>query len=190
MNSKLAFVLGLATGAAVGAVVSWRINKVKYQKIMEEEISSMREVLSKKAADSISEEAETTEETEVELPDDVADAMRRYDRVSEEIQNGGKIVMGKHPYVISPEEYGDMDGYTQETLTLYADNVITYYATDELVEDVDKTIGSDSLTHFGEYEDDAVYVRNDALKTDFEILRDTQKYSEVQRSVLSDTTED
>ena len=96
--------------------------------------------------------------------------------------------MGKHPYVISPDEFGE--DYETETLTFYSDGVLVYYISDELVEDVDATIGSDSLSHFGEYEDDAVYVRNDSLKKDFEILRDSMKYSEVKRSVGSNTTED
>ena len=99
--------------------------------------------------------------------------------------------MGKHPYVIPPEEYGEIDGYDKESLTYYdGDGVLAYYATDEMVEDVEGLVGADSLGHFGEYEEDSVFVRNDALKTDFEILLDTSKYSEVKRSMLSDTTED
>ena len=50
---------------------------------------------------------------------------------------------------------------------------------DELVEDVDNTVGYDSLERFGEYEDDVVYVRNDRLKSDFEILLSLKKYSEI-----------
>ena len=185
MNNKFAFLFGLTTGAAVGAFVSWRITQARYERVMEEEVTSMREVLAQKT--SVNTDVEDTEQ-EVELPEEVADAMRKYDRVSEEIQNGGTIKMGKHPYVISPDEFGE--DYETETLTFYADGVLVYYVSDELVEDVDATIGSDSLSHFGEYEDDAVYVRNDSLKRDFEILRDSAKYSEVKRSVGSSTTED
>lgn len=189
MNNKLAFLFGLTTGAAVGAFVSWRINKAKYKKIMDEEIASLREVLSKRDAEKVKEEEEEPVYDPVELPGDVADALRNYDRVSEELKKGEKVVLGRHPYVITPEDYGDND-YKEETLTYYADGILAYYPTDELVEDVDAIVGSDSLSHFGEYEPDAVHVRNDVLKTDFEILRDTQKYSEVQRRVSSDTTED
>ena len=42
-----------------------------------------------------------------------------------------------------------------------------------------ETIGKDSLTHFGEYEDDSVFVRNDRLKADYEILMDQRTYAEV-----------
>lgn len=42
-----------------------------------------------------------------------------------------------------------------------------------------KLLGGDSLEHFGEYEDDSVYVRNDAKKCDYEILLDQRNYQEI-----------
>ena len=50
---------------------------------------------------------------------------------------------------------------------------------DEKVEDVDNVVGLESLAHFGEYEDDSVFVRNDRLKCDYEILLDQRTYSDV-----------
>ena len=50
---------------------------------------------------------------------------------------------------------------------------------DDIVDNVDDVVGVDSLTHFGEYEEDSVFVRNDLLQTDYEILRDPRKYSDV-----------
>jgi hypothetical protein len=188
MNSKFVFLFGLATGGAVGAFVSWRINKARYDKIMAEETASMREVLARKNSDT--EETPAVEPTE--LPDEVVDALKKYDPTSEELKEGGKIVVGKHPYVITPDEYGEKEdeGYTSETLTYYADHVLTYYITDEVVEDVHGLIGSDSLSEIGKFEEDVVHVRNDALKMDFEILLDSQKYTEVKRTVYNDSSED
>ena len=40
-------------------------------------------------------------------------------------------------------------------------------------------VGLDSLTHFGQYEDDSVYVRNDERMTDYEILLDIRGYWEL-----------
>ena len=42
---------------------------------------------------------------------------------------------------------------------------------------------------FGEYEDDAVFVRNDAHKTDYEILYDPRNYSDVM-GITSGQSED
>ena len=47
------------------------------------------------------------------------------------------------------------------------------------IEDVEGLVGLHYDTHFGEYEDDSVFIRNDELKTDFEILADSRRYSDV-----------
>lgn len=44
---------------------------------------------------------------------------------------------------------------------------------------MDDIVGTESLTHFGEYEDDSVFVRNDKVKCDFEILPDQRNFSDV-----------
>jgi hypothetical protein len=85
------------------------------------------------------------------------------------------------PYVISPDEFGEIDGYAEITLTYYADGYLTDDQ-DELVEDVDGTVGYKSLEHFGDYEDDAVHVRNDNLKADYEILLDVRDYADIRNS--------
>ena len=79
------------------------------------------------------------------------------------------------------DEFDELDGYEAISLKYYADGVVTDDY-DEPIEDVDAIIGSDSLTRFGEYEDDSVFVRNEALKTDYEILADIRKYSDVVKS--------
>ena len=44
---------------------------------------------------------------------------------------------------------------------------------------MDNVVGLESLAHFGEYEDDSVFVRNDRLKCDYEILLDQRTCSDV-----------
>lgn len=85
------------------------------------------------------------------------------------------------PYVIAPDEFGD--DYETETLTYYADGILEDEF-GEVIEDdeIEEMIGKDSLNHFGEYEQDTVYVRNDNRQTDYEILRDLSSYSEVMRN--------
>ena len=63
------------------------------------------------------------------------------------------------------------------SLTYFADKVLTD-ETDEPIENEEELIGKGSLNHFGEYEDDSVFVRNDREKIDFEILLDTRNYSD------------
>ena len=74
------------------------------------------------------------------------------------------------PYVIPPEEFGEMEGYVQSSLTYYADRVLTD-EDDNVIDDVDGIVGADFYKHFGEYEEDSVFVRNDGKKHDYEILK-------------------
>lgn len=86
--------------------------------------------------------------------------------------------MEMKPYVISPDEFGEFEDYERISLSYYADQILAD-EDDEKVEDVDNVVGLESLAHFGEYEDDSVFVRNDRLKCDYEILLDQRTYSDV-----------
>ena len=86
--------------------------------------------------------------------------------------------MEMKPYVISPDEFGEFEDYERISLSYYTDQILAD-EDDEKVEDVDNVVGLESLAHFGEYEDDSVFVRNDRLKCDYEILLDQRTYSDV-----------
>jgi len=84
--------------------------------------------------------------------------------------------------------------YETKTLFYYADKVL---ADDDyqILDDVKGNIGDDALTQFGVYADDAVYVRNDILGIDYEILLDEREYFKVspssrQRSGGNDSADD
>ena len=101
----------------------------------------------------------------------------------EAVLNSNKYIQPKEekyldrPYVIPPEEFGELD-YNMISLTYYADDVIAD-DNNEIIDHIDETIGNDAINHFGEYEDDSVYIRNDALECDYEILRSEREYSDV-----------
>ena len=59
-----------------------------------------------------------------------------------------------------------------------ADGVLAYSDTNERVEDIGELVCEDFAAHFGEYEEDSVFVRNDNLRMDIEILRDLRTYQE------------
>lgn len=92
-------------------------------------------------------------------------------------EKGGAENVAKEPYVIAPYDFGELDGYSQIELTYYADEILE---DDEynIITDADELLGSKALTTFGEYEDDAVFVRNERLRTDFQILKDYRTYKE------------
>lgn len=84
---------------------------------------------------------------------------------------------GDLPYIIPPEEVGEND-YECQTYTLHSDGVVA----DEMGEEVDEedlayTIGSrDVFKHIDDYGTGAVYVRNDFLELDFEVIRSLDAY--------------
>lgn len=207
MNKVFGFVI-FAAGAAVGSAVTWYYAKKKYEQIAQEEIDSVKEVFAKNASahheNDISEDGQAQEKAELarEKPS-VAEYAKKLSKEGYTRYSSSEIMVdddeeeessdpgqepGKYfgdpdaaPYVIPPEEFGEKDDYDRISLSYYADHILAD-DNDQLLEDVDGTIGFESLTHFGEYEDDSVYVRNDRLKVDYEILRDERKYSDVTKT--------
>jgi hypothetical protein len=189
MNKTINFMM-FVLGVAVGSVVTWRYVEKKYEQIAQDEIDSVKEVFSRR-------EAEFTENTEARIKADNAkekpsvieyaarlreQGYTNYsdmaDEKPEEVKEAPMTV--DKPYVIAPEEFGDLDDYETISLTYYADQILAD-DNDVIVDDVEDVVGFDSLNSFGEYEDDSVFVRNDRLKCDYEILLDQRKYSSVIR---------
>lgn len=183
MNITWNKVLWFAAGAVIGAAVTGNYFKTKYERLYEEDVESV------KRAFSMPQQSEPVEgDTEhanvlAPTPDEVIKynsiiSEQGYGKSTAPVDSVEKEVKGvPRPYVISPVEFDTVDDYEVFSLIYYADGVLA----DEqgnLIEDVDGMVGRDSLNHFGEYEDDSVHVRNDALECDFEILRDLSKYSD------------
>ena len=197
MNSKLLYFLSFIVGASAGSLITWKFVEKKYKQIAQEEIDSVKETYAKMRKDDLEakqadieaakaklhpaepEKAETPEvkPEEVQKYEDVI-ARHNYTSYSNNINEKGGDVMTDRPYVISPDEFGDYPDYETISLTYYNDKVLTDEY-NEIVDDIDDLIGEDSLNHFGEYEDDSVFVRNDALKVDYEILLDSANYSDI-----------
>lgn len=183
MNYKFKCTVAFIIGAAAGSVVTWKLLKTKYEQLTQEEIDSVKEVFSRREDKDITVSIEKDERDIFEKDKGtVGQIIREYNKYSsnnDKEQVEERKIMDK-PYVISPSEFGEITEYETISLTYYADQVLTD-EDDELVENVGNLVGFDSLTHFGEYEDDSVFVRNDALKCDYEILYDHRKYKDVIR---------
>jgi len=81
--------------------------------------------------------------------------------------------------VISPDDVGSC-GYETGEYMIFTDGRVSNGAY-ELVpkRQFELAVGPDALTHFGEYEEDSVYIRNDKLKMDIGIFKDLRKYTDV-----------
>lgn len=181
---KNAFIF--AIGATVGSVVTWKILKVKYEQIAQEDIDDVKSYYrnrEKKLSEQVDEAHEKLKENNDndKVPDKgyakIVNSLG-YSKYSDVVEQPEEMKVMDKPYVIPPEDFGDNDDYERIELTYYADHILTD-ENGEIIEDVDRVVGSDSLSHFGEYEDDSVHVRDDVRGCDYEILKDHRKYSDV-----------
>lgn len=87
------------------------------------------------------------------------------------------------PYVISPDMFGGIPGYSIQPLSYFVDGIL---ADDWGVElDIEETIGEESLNHFGEYVDDTVYIRNERNEIDYEVTQDPRTYEDAMKATPS-----
>lgn len=197
MSSAIKGLLIFSAGVAVGVGASYQFFKTKFEAQANEEIDSVKAAHAEKEKRMEAKIAELEkkqapeEEEPVQMPDQKAESVIDYaSRITRagytDYSGASKPAPAEKkdtddddaPYVISPDEFGEFDAYRTVSMTYYADKVLAD-ENDDIVEDVENTVGSESLTHFGEYEDDSVFVRNDRLKCDFEILLDNRTYEEV-----------
>ena len=190
MNNALKNLFIFAVGAAAGAVATWKLLNDKYEKLYHEEVEAYKEY-HKEKSDKANPEPKPESEPEVKkeeyihkvdqdpIMNKLRDTIERVgytDYSTTKVKNESEE-KDIRPYVIRPEELGDQIGYDVIELTYYADGVVA--EEDDVMDDVDEVIGIDSLGHFGQFEEDAVCVRNDRLKCDYQILLDERKYSDV-----------
>ena len=173
-----------AAGVVAGAVAGAYLVKDKVMADAKQEIEEVREYYKSKKE---SKKEETVEEQPVE-------EVKEEKEYEEIVVNSGYVnynkpeqitqhsVLEDEPYSIDPEEFGNKEdeGWDTMVLTYFADGVLIDDA-DEIVEQPDVVVGLDNLKIFEEFPDaTCVYVRNETWRTDFEILRDDWKWSDLQ----------
>jgi hypothetical protein len=192
MKNLLCFV----AGAAIGSVVTWKLIEKKYKDLADEEIESVIETFKNRKPRITKDEVKETVEKVInkwkepkETVEDIVTA-EGYSTEDEEnaeeddesnytvdVDPGVEVIV---PYVITPEQFGEYNEYGTKTLTYYADNVLTDEIDNPITSDEMETmIGPDALDHFGEYEDDSVYIRDEMNEMDYEILKSEKMFSEI-----------
>lgn len=184
MSYKLSNIFAFATGVAIGAAVTCKYFKTKYERIAQEEIESVKETFSAKK-EPVEEDSNVSVEEEPTINRYAKPSLAEYaakltgngytNYSNIEVEDENVLDLTPKPYVISPSEFDTEDGYEAITLYYHTDGVV---ADDmgEVVENFEDIIGSDFHVHYGEYEDDAVHIRNEKLKTDYEILLHPEAY--------------
>ncbi|MCI6805639.1 MAG: hypothetical protein MR912_08630 [Prevotella sp.] len=208
MNNKVFGAIIFTAGAVIGSLVTWKVVKTKYEDIAQEEIDSVKEEytrlmvsMRKKLNDSVTYKDDEDDESEENRDDDDFDdsTITNYNEIvksyrsSDEEENNQNEKEGEEkeedndgvsymeaPYVISPDDFGSIPGYNVEPLDYFADGILADGWGVEL--DIAETIGEDAVNHFGDYDDDVVYVRNEQTNLEYEVTRDPRTYAEAVRT--------
>ena len=192
MKNLLCFV----AGAAIGSVVTWKLIEKKYKDLADEEIESVIETFKNRRPRITKDEVKETVEKVInkwkepkETVEDIVTSegysIENEEEIDEDDESNYTINVDNDievvtPYVITPEQFGEYNEYGTKTLTYYADNVLTDEIDNPITSDEMITmIGPDALDHFGEYEDDSVYIRDETNEMDYEILKSEKKFSEI-----------
>jgi hypothetical protein len=180
MHNGLKYIAAFVAGAGVGSVITYLAMKNKCEQVINDEINTFKEEYLD-VRDDTTEESDDEDDSDDVDRDKYADVLRRTGYTDKfdfsDTKKGGDESMDR-PYVIRPDEFDEFEDYDVISLTYYADKVLTDDQ-NEPVDDVDYVVGYESLEHFGEYEDDSVFVRNDRLEVDYEILLDDRRYSDL-----------
>lgn len=183
--NKVTGIAMFAIGAAIGSLVTWKLVKTKYERIAQEEINSVKETFAKRKPMTVNvdkpvnvNEPVSNSKSDFEKYSSLAKAYNMIDEEYDEDEEEGEPDMSDGPHVISPDEFGQNDSYDIVSLNYYADDVLTD-DWDHVIDDPEETVGPDIDKHFGEYEEDTVYVVNDEHGAYYEICRDLRNYSDV-----------
>lgn len=168
MNSWIYFGAGMIAGGIAG----YYICKKKYNIVKLEDVEE-------KTSESVAVDKEKHKE---EFQEEVYSAsynqrVREGDDEWEEAEKVNPVEPTMVPYVISPEAFAnEHSDFAKITMLYYEENEVLEYeeynqeAGDDHFADIGSVIGFDAINHFGEYEEDAVFVRNEALGNDYEVI--------------------
>lgn len=198
---KLLLLLGVfISGVSIGGYFGWTKAKEKYLKLADDEIDSVKKLYESRVVSNTdnAEHSNKKRETKKKVVsnDSIQNEISKskvgftdYARNYQSKDTGNRIVgtpksenvikpSSVMPYVITPEEFAESN-YETKTLLYFSDKVLA----DEdynVIYNVKDEVGEDSLTRFGEYAEDSVYVRNDRLYIDYEILLDERAFYKIQ----------
>lgn len=183
--SKLGYLGSFAVGGGIGALVAWIFTRKKYEKLVEDEIKSVKEEFTKEShivivknqeeADKIIEEKQKTEDQKKYQKKLMENHYTSYKQALDEVKKTVKEQEIIFPYPIEPDEQGE-NGFTKETLIYYEGDGTLADEFGRIFDRPDDTVGLNNLDDFGK--SDVMYIRNETDEVDYEVIRDVGTYAE------------
>lgn len=191
MDKKTLFFIAFVLGAAAGSVAAFKYAEKFYEDRCKEETQSIRDAFHRAEEDlklkamgnNNKQEPEVKpniiEKTSIDYKGGYRDRVNNlgYHDISTSTKTGDKLdyVENTEPYVISKDEYGSIPDYELETCTYYADGVLADKEDCEM--GTDFNIGLENVPYLDD--DFPTYIRNDDIKTDYEVFKDWRNYSDI-----------
>lgn len=175
-------VVFLLAGVVIGAIGTKYYLDAKYEEVLQEEMDKMR--ASRKNAHMSYNDAKPNTSEPKEKP------VNKYAKLANNYATPSELVEKKHvdyrqvtePYVMSQEQFQEeMPEFDKISLWYYVVDETVADEDDTVIEDIDGVLGGDSLSTFGDEDNedpDVIYVRNEKLRIDYEITRIYSSYSE------------
>lgn len=195
--SKVAPVIGFIFGAATGSFVTWQLLKKKYKTQLDAEVESVRKIYQNRP---------TIDNTLEKMKEKASEAATNFSKgveaavsgVHKNLEETAKVLKDHNyipevpeipkrdtPYEISEDEFGELYDYNAVYLNYFADGVVSDSEYDILTkEEIEQSIGFECLESFSTKDVDAVWVRNDIRKCDYEITYDQRNYNELYISTM------
>lgn len=190
INNVIIFLGGLAIGAMAG----YLYNKKKYENAVQEEIQELRERYSVKhdeptEKDDIEESEEpkskiiTTTKSSIDEGDDVERERinyQKYTKIANEYnpeEDEYVKLNTETPYIIKPDEFGTIPLRDTASYYLYEENHILVDEDENVINtetclQIFGMLADDIYDHFGEFDNDQVFFRNNRLELDIEVCRE------------------
>lgn len=190
MNNKLFNVLIFSVGISIGSIITYFKVKEKFEKKSQEDIDAMREHFEKRYSKETPKKKTSTEKEnvkekkktyEVKTDEEVRVAYNNFAKKYNKESKEEKVdEISEEPYSISPDDLGNK-GYEVVDLTYYENGYLVEDLSLEIMENPEEYIGKNFIKHFGDYEENVAFIRNDILETDYEILYEAEKYENENR---------
>jgi hypothetical protein len=213
IKASLPVLGGLVVGAVSGYFFAKKKFETKYQRIADEEINSVKAAYSLRTKQHYLDKETAAQDLQNmrDLDDTYSDLTKKYvtedwrkealedpDEIPEEevhhnvfihAKDGAEIWLpdrdDSHPYIITVNEYMEGDErYDQTSISYFPLDDVLVDERDEIIDDVEGTVGTDNIQNFGLGSEDEsiVYVRNERLQLEFEICHETGRYGRYKMS--------
>lgn len=184
MNNILKGAFIFTIGAAVGSLITYDFINKKDEVFVEVDGEQVANGISSNNQSEIKEEILNEDDTLYKITetyktsiDETVNYSDMYKKDEEADEKDEEIDKKVDIHEIDPREYGwDVD-YTF-SFTLFADGILSDEM-DDKIQNPESRIGSEILKEFIDSDSDEIYIRNEKTKSDYEIVKDERRYSDV-----------